>query len=217
MIRAGLLLAALASCNAWTRPAPRQEEIRQPEVQRGMAVKVEATCDPFKDGGKSKAGSGVMVSEWQVLTAQHVIDCPSAIVSIHVTTDRGNRYRFSFEKEWKDNDVARIQMSSGDSFRRNVSPPTLRLTRLTRWEPVYIQAAWPEREEIIGEATGYAYGGSGYGGSRDTRSVYKAATQKGNSGSGVYDINGDLVCIHVGYRADDTKECGTVTEDMLPR
>jgi V8-like Glu-specific endopeptidase len=158
-----------------------------------------------------------MVSEWQVLTALHVVECKSAIATIRVTTGEGKRYHFSPEKEWKDNDVARIQMSSGDSFNRDVSPPTLRLTRLTRWEPVYIQAAHPDREEIIGEATGYAYGGSGYGGSRDTRYVYKAATQKGNSGSAVYDINGDLVCIHVGYRADDTKECGTVTEEMLPR
>jgi len=175
------------------------------------------SCDPFEDGGGLHIGSGVMVSEWQVLTALHIVDCQSAIANIHVTTDQGKRYRFSPEKEWRDMDISRIQMVCGDSFNRGVSPPTLRLTDLTIWEPLYIQAYEPKREEIIGEATGYSYGGSGYGGSRSTRASYKADTKGGNSGSPVYDINGDLVCIHVATRIDGTKECSIVADDMIPR
>ena len=170
-------------------------------------------CDTFDDGESLKVGSGVMVSEWQVLTAMHVVDCQAAIARIHVITPSGKRYRFSPEKEWKEYDISRIQMASADSFRLGVSPPTLRLTSVAKHEPVYIQAAWPKRVEVMGEATGREYyGGQTYGG----YITYAAGTQSGNSGSGVYDIDGNLIGIHVGETAIGTKKGSRVTSDMIP-
>lgn len=215
MIRCGLLLLALASCNRWVRPAPKAESIRTPEEQHIFAVKVEVACSPFGTSSvKKQVGSGVMVSDWQVLTALHVIDCPT-IPTIHVISDKG-RWRFSPEKEWRGADIARIQMASGDDLGRNVRPPTLRLQRLPMEEPVYLQAGYPDHEEIIGESTGYSYGGAGYGGALQGSFSYYVKTRPGNSGSGVYDRFGQLVGIHT-MRDGDKGYSSYVLESMLSR
>jgi V8-like Glu-specific endopeptidase len=160
-----------------------------------------------------------MVSDWQVLTALHVVDCQSAIATIYVTNNKGKRWRFSPEKEWRGADISRIQMASADTFHRKISPPRLRLNHLTRYEPVYIQAGHPKREEVIGQSTGWSYGGNGYGEPLAGKFSYRdAATQPGNSGAGVYDREGQLVGIHVEH-ADGTKlgYASYVTEEMIPR
>ena len=219
MRRFALLSLTLLSCNRWVRPDPQPAVTRQPDSQSASAVRIEMTCDPFEDGGKLSVGSGVMVSEWQVLTALHVVDCQSAIADIHVTTTAGRRYRFSPEREWvitslaQRDGVARIQMASGDSLRPRFPPPTVRETLVTFYEPLYIQTAEPTHEEKIAEATGWEYGGASYGG---TTFTYKAPTVPGNSGSGIYDIDGQLVGVHLGTKGEDLRYGAIVTPDMVP-
>ncbi len=209
-----IIILGLTSCNAWVRPAPSPERTRVPTEQRDLAVKVEMRCNTFDDTSVVRVGTGVIVSEWQVLTAMHVVDCQTDIARISVTTRAGKRYSFSPEKEWPKSDISRIQMASADSFRLDVSPPTLRLTPIPKFEPLYIQAAWPERVEVFGEATGHEYyGGNSYGGSRLT---YTARTQEGNSGSGIYDLDGHLVGLHSGVMKDGYKAGSRVTHDMIP-
>lgn len=207
-----LLLAAIASCNRLARPALLPVDRRSPDTQHAMAVKVIAYCS----NGKRNSGTGVMVSGWHVLTALHVIECPSSVVIDVVSGER--RWRFTTEKEWRDADVARIQMDGAGEFNRKVNPPVLRLARLPMYEPVYMQAALPVWKEIAGESTGYSYGGVTYGaGSLRKEFSYEIISQPGNSGSGVYDRMGQLVGIHtkrsvvasIGYAS-------YVIEDMIP-
>ncbi len=217
MLRLGLLLTSLVACNQWVRPKPLSESLRSADEQKMYAVKVEARCAPFGGSGVNRVGSGVMVSDWQVLTALHVVDCQPALVTIYVTSPKG-RWRFAPEKEWRGSDIARIQMASGDTFGQKVRPPVLRLARLPMYEPVYVQAAQPEREEIIGESTGYSYGGVTYGGYPKGEFSYKIRTQPGNSGSGVYDRFDKLVGIHT-KRSEETNiaYASFILEEMIPR
>lgn len=214
MIRLGLLLTALVSCNQWVRPKQPVSEVREAHMQKLLAVKVEMRCG---DSGKTHYGSGVMVSDWQVLTAMHVVDCQTAIANIHVTTNKG-RFRFASEKEWAGADISRIQMASADTLGIRVSPPTVRVRRMMTHDQVYIQAAMPKREELYGECSGYTYGGAEYGSKGYRTFSYTTSTQPGNSGSGVYDIDGNLVGIHV--RHSDETEYGyasIVLDEMIPR
>jgi S1-C subfamily serine protease len=208
-----IIILGLTSCNAWVRPAPSPAQARFPADQQLLAVKVESTCDPFDDGGNTKVGSGVIVSEWQVLTAFHVVDCGAAIANIHVTTKNGKRYRFSPEKEWQESDISRIQMATADRFRLGVSPPLIRLSSISKWEPIYIQAAWPDRVEIVGEPTGWGYYGEELS---SGKFKYSAPTQPGNSGSAVYDIDGNMIAIHIGETAYGDKEGSRVVPVMIP-
>jgi S1-C subfamily serine protease len=207
------IIFALIGCNAWVRPSPPPPDLRTPAEQQSYAVIVESHCsNSFEE--KHNTGSGVMVSDWQVLTALHVVDCQASIPDIHVTT-RNGRWRFSPEKEWRKTDVARIQISSADNLKQRVNPPAIRSSALASFEPVYVQAAWPYADEVIGQSTGYsnAFGGIGYGGTFS----YHAQTQPGNSGSGVYDRENRLVGIHIKHADTGVGYASYVTSEMIPR
>lgn len=213
MIKLGLLLVALTSCNRWVRPTPPAPETREAHIQQLRAVKVSMQC-----GNLIHHGSGVVVSDWQVLTAFHIVDCQSSLATIRVTDHTGEVFRFAPEKEWPSIDISRIQMATADSFDGKITPPTIRGRTMPMYEPVYIQTAMPKREEIIGEATGYSYGGSGYGSGGYRTFSYIAPTQSGNSGSGVYDIDGRLVGIHSKRSAETgLGYASLIVEEMIPR
>ncbi len=212
--RLALLSLALLSCNRWVRSDPPPSQLRDPNSQHSMRALIEVRCNAFDDDEfmvETRKASGVIVSDWQVLTALHVVDCP-AIPVIHVVTDRG-RWRFAPEKEWRSVDVARIQMASGDDLGSGIKPPTLSEERLIRHDQVYIQTAFPQPSEVLGSVVD-GFGGNGYGGA--TYFSYHATTEKGNSGSGIYDTKGNLVGIHVGKTAAGTPYGAYVNPDMVP-
>lgn len=227
MNRFSLLLLSLAACNQMIRPTPPEARPRNPSEQRASVVKIESYCGPFEEGvlDRSAIGTGVIVSDWQVLTALHVVDCQSTIPTITVTNFRGLRWKMAPEREWlfeitgapgRDG-ISRLQMASGDSFAPGFDPPAITGKVPDFWDPLYIETAFPERHETIGEATGLEYGGSQYGG---TIFTYEANTDFGNSGSPAFDINGYLVGIHLG-KSNSEKDVmlrygGLVTADMVP-
>lgn len=211
-MRGCLLVAALlaSACNQWIRSSPPAAELRDRDSQVAMRVLVESSCEGPIDT-VSRTGSGVIVSNWQVLTALHVVDCQSSIATIHVTTSRG-RWSFGFERAWERWDVARIQIGSADNLGPGIRPPTVRRERLERYDSLYIQAASPRPDEIVGWVDG-AYGGSSYGGFV----TYKAQTEDGVSGAGIYDAPGNLVGIHHGKTENDEPFGALVTPEMVPR
>jgi hypothetical protein len=221
---AGVAFILLTACNAWVRPTPPPPLHRSPEQQRAATVRIESRCDPFNDGAltKLRVGSGVMVSDWQVLTALHVVECTSAIPTIKVFNQDGRMWKFAPEREWlytwlpgRDG-IARIQMLSADTLRPRLVPPTLREKDwMGTREPVYIQTA--EQEKIF-EATGWMYGGDGYGGKVYTYrpSGLSDPTEDGDSGSGEYDIDGALIGIHLGHMPDGRSYGAMAQNVMLP-
>lgn len=184
--------------------------------QRLAAVSVTVDCDVDDIRREHRTGSGVMVSDWQVLTALHVVDCIS-IPTIHVATEH-DVWRFAPEKEWKiphSNDgIARIQMASGDHLSPRLRPPLLRLSDPDSYDPLYLQAGSPRFEERMQEASGWTYGGGTYGAVMIT---YRGPTEEGNSGAGVYDMANRLVAIHLGHQEDGVRKYGMlVTPEMVP-
>jgi hypothetical protein len=224
--RLALLALTLAACNQWVRPTPGVPAARTSKQQWESAVAIETSCDPFEDGvlSKTRVGTGVMVSPWQVITALHVTDCQSTIPLIKVTTVQGGTWKMVPEKEWgisvikgERDGVSRIQLATADDLSPSFGPPRVNEDRPVLWEPLYIETAMPERQEVIGEETGWQYGGDSYGGRFFT---YKAETQPGNSGSPIYDINGDLVGVHLGtsekLSGEKVRYGAIVTPEMVP-
>lgn len=203
-MRALLILAFLASCNQWMRSSPSEYHVRSLDEQRAAAVYVTASCYPFLDPGiepgptdigHAHQGWGVLVSDWQVLTALHVVDCQSTIAVIHIWRD-GKSYRFAPEREWRGVDVARVQIVSADSV-PGVTSPVVRYSDLVEDELLYVHG----RETLLGESLGGA--------------LYRVPTEKGYSGAGVYDMGGKLVGVHLGHRGD-LQQFARIQEDMLP-
>lgn len=209
---ASVLLLTLG-CNHWVRPEPPPPRTRTVDEARDMAVTVRVTCQSV--GGRvDRVASGVAVTDWQVLTARHVVDCPT-YPDIWVETWTGERWRFAPEREWAEQDVARIQIRSRDRLRirdargyqRTIIPPSL---REPSWgEQVFLFSAWPHWGELPGVVLSV--------GPWTVRT--SAETTGGMSGSGVYDEWGHLVGIHTASWSGPFgtgAELGRATEEMVP-
>lgn len=218
MSRLGLLALALAGCNQWVRPRGPCPELRDFDRAHAMTAMVEVLChgNPnIDDRGEMRAGSGVIVSDWQVLTAQHLVECPT-IPTIWVTTNQGT-WRFAPEKEWVAADVARIQMASADTL--EVHGPDGRLLKITPpvWGPV------PSYGEMVSVHTFLPDWGvrrgrvlSPY---RDSLR-YDVESVDGMSGGGTYSDAGLLVGIHTAglrsHRGSEGAVSSPIQEGMVP-
>lgn len=207
----GVALPLVAACNAWIRPAPQPPQRRQTvEAQTAGVVSIETYCDPFGNGvmAEGRYGTGVMVSDWQVLTAAHLVECASIPV-VRVTTVTGQTWRMSFQNEWtassfvaKHDGIVRLQLSSADTLVPNIAPPTVRTTEVAYDEPLWIGTV---RGPRLGFATGQ----------NDDLVFYDAETKHGDSGSPSFDIDGNLVSIHFGS-GNGHGYAMAVTKEMLP-
>lgn len=217
MTRAAIVLTLLLpACNQWVRPQPAEDRPRTLHEQRQAAMKVVAECDPFEDGGTRHVGTGVMVSDWQILTALHVVDCPAALPTIRVTNVNGQTWRFAPEKEFvltslkKRDGVARLQLTSADTLVPRMNPPKISFDTTIMYEPFFVQVGAPRHAQLLGDA--YA-DGERY---ENELVTYQAPTQSGNSGAGVYDLDNELVGIHLGDAGDGRRYGARVTSEMIP-
>jgi V8-like Glu-specific endopeptidase len=215
----------LTACNAWVRPTPPPAQRRSTTDREDASVRIESYCDPFGDGTMAKAtyGVGVMVSDWQVLTAIHLVECP-AIQSVRVTTNTGRFWRMSYQREWVNDllptrdGIIRLQLNSADTLSPNVPPPTLRPwpQTLSYDEPLWIQSYFGDGwtpEQSHAWASGHSYGSN----NGPEIFFYEGKTEEGDSGSGVYDQDGNLVGIHLGrLGSQDIAYGALVTQEMLP-
>lgn len=183
---------------------------RNPDERVAMTVQLRVFClldDPMEirailfEGG---FGSGLMIDNTHVLTANHVVACPTIPMVTAITAD-GREYAMSIEKAWMADDVARLVIArKGERFfaGRNggdVAPPYLALPPLMG-EPVCAYVAVPQRGINCGRLI------------KDTDDHdgdlhIAGLAWRGNSGSGVYDGQGRLVGILVsGYFFRETGE-----------
>lgn len=184
-------------------------ESRTPDQEAMTVVHLEVSCtdpNPFKTGEPgdphaldpdidwgSKSGTGVIISERHVLTAAHVVQCPTIPVVIATLPDG----RWQFMDVVRDDamfgngdDLARLEIASADTFHIRVAPP-----RLVSWwnrpgpgTGMFIPLF--RREPVRGLYRGY-------------RGIVDGATTRhGDSGAPVYDANGDLVGLVVAGPAD---------------
>jgi hypothetical protein len=186
------LLLVLAACIHMPHVDPA---LRSQPDQLATSVRVEVLCmpdDAFDNaiGGAAfdidaKAGSGTIVSARHVLTAAHVVACPT-IPIVHVQTAQGKRLRMAVTKQDDAADLALLELASGDRF-GPIAPPVIGTVAIgDAW---CLISAFPHRAGACGfvEAfvTGHAYGAVG-----------SAQNEDGNSGGGVF-VDGMLVGVHV--------------------
>ena len=184
-----VLLALLVGCATIPRPIAPPGLTRTADEQRETTVQIDVSC---KDGHewRNASGTGVMVSDWQVLTMYHVVRCDGEAI-IYAYNFQGRFWKMYRSSTWKDRDVALLELPDNTVFRPSFKPPLIRTypPNPAQGESLFLTTAVPGRTEIYGTAIGM---------SRGTEFYYDADTVSGNSGSPVWDGEGHLVGLHGG-------------------
>lgn len=195
--------------------------------QFDTAVRVEMLCldhDPFLDMIAPQigagVGSGVIVDARHVLTAHHVIDCPY-MPDVHVVLADGRRLRVAVEKEWRDSDVARLVIASGDTF-GNIPPPPTSSPGIGAG--VCAAPSFPKHEGICGQVEHVTENTCSAGAKRWCHDIELVMeVHGGNSGSPIYDAGGSLVGLVTGVGLDPDTRQETITayghtlpKDVMP-
>lgn len=94
---------------------------RNPYEQSATVVKVESRCS---DWGEVHEGTGVIISERYVLTAQHVVRC-NDIPSVRVYLREGDKHRVVVVKEDREQDIAKLEIAHAGTFGLDIAPPML--------------------------------------------------------------------------------------------
>jgi S1-C subfamily serine protease len=172
LIGCALLIAGLSCC---AKVEPQAPSVPAHQVQADAAVEITVRCGRLGAG----KGSGVVIAPNRVLTASHVIDwCEDGEIKVtHGGGDVG----------------AIVLLADPDSDLASLSVPTVQAGPI-RFGPK------PEVDSTICLVTRYPYINRSCGmvrGYSDPPGDVKhgATTERGNSGSGVYDEQGRLVGI----------------------
>ena len=176
----GGLVVLLATCAS----APRIVRVPVPVSGTGAvtnavvaAVEIDAACP----GEVAHHGSGVIIAPNRVVTAYHVAPCGNA--TILATTFAHRIVPMRVEAALVDADVVRLVSSDPDPFgnvRAVVGPPP------APEDVVCLSVAAPARSYRCGPVMSLESGPS-------DNLDYRARTEHGNSGSGIYDLRGRLV------------------------
>lgn len=174
-----IALLMLLACHAALAPTGR---LRLVPDRAALAVEIHEVCVTAERVDVS-FGSGVLVSEDDVLTAYHVVDCEGvALLTVILADDR----MMAASVAWSDerHDLARVALATPALL--DVHDPVVGLAD----GRVCAQVAFPRREQRCGEVTEVRDDGTTWGEVR-----FSAVVQPGNSGGGVYDEEGRLVGI----------------------
>jgi S1-C subfamily serine protease len=204
IIRVIMFFASFAgACVPTQYQVPRA---RSPVEQMRSAVVVESRCvdDAFGEAIEwlpPSFGSGVVVTDRTIITAQHVVECPT-IPQVHVTLTSGRRLRAYVSREDREHDRAVITIGSADRFWHGLAPPTGGVFEYVD-HSVCAEVAFPRARRLCGIAT--------------TPSRATFVSRRGNSGSPVYDGAGNLVGITTAV--SDDKRWSTIVDvsDWLPK
>lgn len=176
-----LPVLAVAACARLPHVDPQP---RTPRQQTAAVARVDVACaaDDFDPWSASRTGTGVVISERHILTAAHVVRCPT-IAQVWATLDNGRRLMMVVERDdsvfGEGTDVARLEIASADSFRLGLAPP--RLDRAGPGSGLF--ASVRGGQQLRGMYRGH--GGL----------VDGMVTRPGDSGAPVYDAAGALVGI----------------------
>jgi S1-C subfamily serine protease len=192
-----VLLSLCVACasNAHDPGIPRARE-----AQGLSTVRVDAMCivlDPFSDGDTPKIpdsiafgsgmATGVIVSNRHILTANHAVACPE-IPYVTVVFPDGHRRRTMVIREDVKLDLALLEVQSADPI-PGAYPPTI--GSVQPGDPVCSVTAAPTWGWNCGTVDKF------YDRSKKGDIGFRAHIAPGNSGSGLYDIEGRLVGITV--------------------
>lgn len=187
LLASGLLIVLAASCISCYSGVVYTEQPTQGHSivdQYENALRVSVKCALPSGGIVAGGGSAVMLTSTTALTAYHVVDCPGNTL-IRLTDKSGEEYRAVVVASNPGTDVAKLHVID-DSFklfkRRTVigQKPYL-------GQEVCVLSAWPNRNARCGKVQLYE--------SAPGDLEHTAFTEPGNSGGGVYDVNGRLVAI----------------------
>lgn len=129
-------------------------------------------------------GMGVVISERHILTAYHITRCP-VIPMVWALLSNGRRIRLVVQREDPKHDLARLDMLSQDNFNLHIAPPTLR-TNVEFNEELCVHT---RTNKVQCGIVIYKDDTKGY--------LIDVVTHKGDSGSAVYDKDGNLVGLSV--------------------
>lgn len=177
------LILFVSCAPRFIRMVPATVQYSTPAQQRRAAVGIEVECAD----GKAWRGTGVIVSSRTVLTARHVVDCGKvAAKSFVVKTLGGKRHDMLVTWMHGKADTAMLMIESKTLFRRDERVP-------------YVTAPW-QYDQVVCRAAAVPYHGRFCGtvqGTYKGQVRYDHIGQSGNSGSGVFDVQGRLVGLHV--------------------
>jgi S1-C subfamily serine protease len=186
---AGIALAWILAACASIPVVPAQP--RGYAERERAAVRVDVACNVYglpgfddqphyDDGTMIHIGSGVVFDERHVLTAAHVVACPT-LPGVVLTTYDGRHLIAVVTREDVTADVAVLELATADRLHLDIAPPTRAPVLLG--STVCAEAADPQHETHCGAVE--------YVSDTTVRATFLAL--HGNSGAGVYDLAGRLV------------------------
>lgn len=152
--------------------------------QAKATVKIEKRCLSMNGGLYGSRGSGVAVSPTHILTAYHVTEC-DGIVVLTATTSGGEELDVMVDKGFPESDIARLIIIDKHKLSHYVTTvaPRPRVDSVICSESAV--PGWNRKCGWVEKLTDREDG--------DVR--HSAVVEPGNSGSGVYDEDGNLVGI----------------------
>ena len=172
--------------------------------QRDRAVAITIECRSKSGIMFTARGSGVIVDQRRVITAKHVITCPKGFFTLWIAAETrdGKASFLSVEKLGEGKaDTARLTTLFGSEF---LSYDPVRYGEAPSDDDVVcVSAALPERwrrcgvvDVVMGERVYSSY-----------------AAYPGNSGSGAYNVKGELVGVATHYmRCGTPGSCGSIID-----
>lgn len=143
-------------------------------------------------------GSGVLVDGTHVLTAYHVVDALPPGCHWEITIDGGAvtvrdplPYLVEVETIWPTRDVARLRIVKANPI-KGVRKPEIR-SSLDAGDEACVVSAQPRTFRRCGDVSYYSNG------TDDGDQMTSGIIEPGNSGSGMYDVNGFLIGIATHY------------------
>ena len=191
-----LLIMSMFGCMRINR-APA--EYRLMPDQDATTVRVEVWCisgDPWEGdvegvGLRGRTGTGVIINDRNVITANHVIKCDNAQASVRITLANGERYRMNVTREDPGHDMALMELSTAERF-SHARPPVI--GQIIPGSAVCSSVASPRREHHCGVILGIGvYPGNVH---------HTASTMSGNSGGPAYSADGKLIGIVTSKASD---------------
>lgn len=177
-----ILLCLLSNCEIYYPAA-----FKPREAQETATVRITTICTPYPDGlgiehefGKIqvKFGSGVIMGDREILTAAHVVRCPE-VGEYQIATTIGSHYRVVVSRHYEEKDVAWLVLESASHLG---IAPAIR-GRVTIGETVCSSFAAPSWGHSCGEVVAID----------EDRAEFTGLVEHGNSGAGVYNLQGELV------------------------
>lgn len=203
-----------------TLPRPAQPESRSQQAQKLTAVKIGTICvhkiDPDNDNNRdiysTWIGSGVIVDDYHVLTVNHVTDCSdgATLGGLYIRLYDGRVVGMKIAKSDKVADLALLERVNGDKIGIHVTPPVINM--VTKHDIVCATTSFPDKAWSCGTVKDVT---------QDTVEISQNV-EHGNSGSPMYNIQGNLVGIVTTLYTCDNEPCGGAAVslwdhvDMMP-